>query len=1691
MGTPDAGESTMREVVHTVAPRGRPARRHLLSATALAVALLVALVLFAALGPTASAHLLGAVAPFTASSGGGSVRDASSSSSSSASDQLNFESIGSTFGDSVGRRRSPREKEGKSGVAASEVRQLLQDMPPPFTARQVADNAASEAAIRGLLAMVRRKRNAWRVAGTLRSLGDSLGNTEWGSGDRGSNTDTVDASSEFGGSTAAGWEEQLGRYRSLMDGGHLSAACKEMEAAANNTPHVYNNTKANDRGPPLRTLQCLDAAGRTLAQRSVPTGLSPSQPLPSMAEWFALLGGLPQPITAPPTTASSTRLSPFLAPLPPISGRTVASVAAAASASRGGVAMAHQTFAAPSTRDADGAEPYPHVIEPMNKQELLTAIAALASQQQQQKDKKRSAVSLYAPYVIGSRGMDRYYSDLLAPAIAPLRVNIRAGDAAEAKGGTAGVAGNNENEKDDGKSGVKGATSVDACPPHENDHSALLAPFVAADTNGHENDSQSQWSRIGGIGAPRPLSDYDVPSQLVLAESPHYPHETPRRLVRSNENHNDGHGGRSSVILAPKSEWPTGIVYTSRKTNHISSLSDVDGGGDEIDFLYASQRVRPEDADAVASDGSIWRELTIGYRNAPLSRIVGFSNEAAVVDNGKNKQNGRGDGLIFDGEGENAVGAQKMGFKQAPQQGRAVCLISAMTTANCDYLFESLEDCVDRHSDAADEAAGGLLQFSGEDDGGESAKSSKKRRPPAGLGRAMTRLCLESEAWAALRRRTANRRRRRRRALEKTERDGGRRESNSRSVSASTSLSPTDTYEESGKDKEVQLLVPSLTATSEVAVNDGTTRRSLQTIAKFSSAAAIRGIDLDNDHSPETSTASSPPQSPSSTTAKVGKGKRPPHLVPIRFAAVNKAEICDVRRSEHQGENYGRRRGKEGLDDGVADDFLLDVPPPFVPPAHRFPSPHDAPPLVCGAGIGGGFGVSPHQQQQQQRQFPRLYPISFGTPLANMQQRLFPKLFDFHPVPLDGGPADGADRTVGLHDEDLMQSLAALSYYCPTHSRGGWDCGRHYEWLSAGCVPYFVDVLAMPPSVLPQLPKQLLRDVVLQPAMRRAPAFVVRAVGDRFRMDVVPASTAGGGNDGQQLASLLGIRFGPSRTSEGSGEEETPLAAFARHVLIMPSPLSTNTTSVGLPISSAGCDNKSSSSSNNAKSNSSRAKFQITARSPRLIRKRSEHLQRVPKQQQQELFYIKDGPSSGAARDKAVMARPDTAAMTFDKSLHDEAAYWGLARRLLKHSRRFATTGSVVSYMLEVMGLGAGGGDYVACPNGTSPCQSTSSASVSSSGIGGVRRALVLTVGHWDNMAQTVISGLNELGIETDVIGNGDWRPMRCLRNARLGNKLRRQREQERGGEFVDAETTANRSSTNSTLFSPPRRITKSEQTPAHHFQTHGAGGKMEGLSARWLMRQRQRNGRAEAHGGGVPWGNRLRGFGTNGPSLRPTSAVFDEASFTQPTRARDHQRNASLSLPRGDLLMFEGTYPLLGVHRSPKEINGEEEKRTVRNKEGEEAEEQQRLPTVPDMAVERLREREAALRERALLERITNGEIGAELVEWLRTQQQTSTDQKEEGESEGKVKDTKELPTIRRRRRDRPPLYDVVIVPFFNDPATSPYPLAFILQLANAMPGRVAVINNHDSHKERARAEAELARSVYFFSRELRRQTC
>eukprot|EP00743_Colponemidia_sp_Colp-15_P015050 GILK01017981.1.p1 GENE.GILK01017981.1~~GILK01017981.1.p1 ORF type:complete len:450 (-),score=0.82 GILK01017981.1:149-1309(-) len=89
-------------------------------------------------------------------------------------------------------------------------------------------------------------------------------------------------------------------------------------------------------------------------------------------------------------------------------------------------------------------------------------------------------------------------------------------------------------------------------------------------------------------------------------------------------------------------------------------------------------------------------------------------------------------------------------------------------------------------------------------------------------------------------------------------------------------------------------------------------------------------------------------------------------------------------------------------------------------------------------------------------------------------------------------------RVVGYNDEDFNQALGQLSYYCLTHARGGWDCGRHHEILGSGCVPYFLDVPAMPTHILSHFPTTLFRDIVTQPAMARV-GHIPGANGDNFR----------------------------------------------------------------------------------------------------------------------------------------------------------------------------------------------------------------------------------------------------------------------------------------------------------------------------------------------------------------------------------------------------------------------------------------------------------------------------------------------------------------------------------------------------------------------------------------------------------------
>jgi len=70
----------------------------------------------------------------------------------------------------------------------------------------------------------------------------------------------------------------------------------------------------------------------------------------------------------------------------------------------------------------------------------------------------------------------------------------------------------------------------------------------------------------------------------------------------------------------------------------------------------------------------------------------------------------------------------------------------------------------------------------------------------------------------------------------------------------------------------------------------------------------------------------------------------------------------------------------------------------------------------------------------------------------------------------------GVPATYVYATETAYYDQYAASYYAFTWKKAGWDCMRHYEILAAGALPYFVDLAAAPPDVMPGFP----RDLVLQ-----------------------------------------------------------------------------------------------------------------------------------------------------------------------------------------------------------------------------------------------------------------------------------------------------------------------------------------------------------------------------------------------------------------------------------------------------------------------------------------------------------------------------------------------------------------------------------------------------------------------------------
>lgn len=94
------------------------------------------------------------------------------------------------------------------------------------------------------------------------------------------------------------------------------------------------------------------------------------------------------------------------------------------------------------------------------------------------------------------------------------------------------------------------------------------------------------------------------------------------------------------------------------------------------------------------------------------------------------------------------------------------------------------------------------------------------------------------------------------------------------------------------------------------------------------------------------------------------------------------------------------------------------------------------------------------------------FPISFSMPKEKFTPFVRNKVLPF--APYEPGMIYMFDK-----EEDYL-GMYRRSYFGKTTKKAGWDCLRHYEIISQGCIPYFEDIDRCPPQTCTSLPKSLI-----------------------------------------------------------------------------------------------------------------------------------------------------------------------------------------------------------------------------------------------------------------------------------------------------------------------------------------------------------------------------------------------------------------------------------------------------------------------------------------------------------------------------------------------------------------------------------------------------------------------------------------
>ena len=99
-----------------------------------------------------------------------------------------------------------------------------------------------------------------------------------------------------------------------------------------------------------------------------------------------------------------------------------------------------------------------------------------------------------------------------------------------------------------------------------------------------------------------------------------------------------------------------------------------------------------------------------------------------------------------------------------------------------------------------------------------------------------------------------------------------------------------------------------------------------------------------------------------------------------------------------------------------------------------------------------------------------VYPISFSIPEENIVNDV-PNKTKFLSNLIPGDLDTYIYNSKESYNKEYQDSIFGFTY-----KKGGWDCARHYEILSNGCIPYFPTIEECPKNIMFLLPRELITE---------------------------------------------------------------------------------------------------------------------------------------------------------------------------------------------------------------------------------------------------------------------------------------------------------------------------------------------------------------------------------------------------------------------------------------------------------------------------------------------------------------------------------------------------------------------------------------------------------------------------------------